>query len=778
MKERNNLIELLNYIDPASLDYTDWTRVGMALKEEGYSVSTWDEWSARDMSRYHRGECEKKWNSFNGNEAPVTGGTIYQMAVERGYVPENNNHELGWDDVITVDDQVIVDNAWIENKEITAPSAWNPVEQITTYLETLFESGENVGYVMQSYKNDKGKHVPLNKGSFDRTAGQLIEELSKCNGDIGAVLGDYDPEGGAWIRFNPLDGNGVKNENVTDFRYALVESDDIEIEKQNALIRELELPVACLVHSGKKSLHAIVKIEASDYKEYRERVNYLYDVCEKNGMSIDTQNRNPSRLSRLPGIIRGENRQFIIDVNIGKKSWAEWKEWTEAVNDNLPDAQNLAAEWDNIPELAPCLIDGILREGHKMLITGPSKAGKSFLQIELAIAIAEGNKWLGWQCKKGRVLYVNLELDHASCLNRFRDVYKCLKIAPENIASIDIWNLRGRAVPMTDLAPKLIRRANKKNYAAIIIDPIYKILTGDENSADQMAKFCNQFDKICTELNCATIYCHHHSKGVQGQKKSMDRASGSGVFARDPDALLDIIELDLTDAIITQEQNKAVAAEVRRFLKDQAITAWNWEDAISQDDWLNAKTLLNMCENNLRSYEFNVMRLSCEERARRAKKKTAWRIEGTLREFEPFEPVNVFFEYPVHKLDESGCLHDINPESDRSFRYEKKDKKKKEKSPEEIRADKISRFEIAFENVQQNGVAKMQDLAYAFGLTDNKSQTASHKLGLRFGNGSNADEDLKARFESFNIMKEDDPCVILYAAIRRKQQGGAGGAKK
>ena len=66
---------------------------------------------------------------------------------------------------------------------------------------------------------------------------------------------------------------------MTDFRYALVESDSMEIDKQHALIRELELPVACLVHSGKKSLHAIVKVDAADYGEYRKRVDYLYDTC-------------------------------------------------------------------------------------------------------------------------------------------------------------------------------------------------------------------------------------------------------------------------------------------------------------------------------------------------------------------------------------------------------------------------------------------------------------------------------------------------------------------
>ncbi len=45
---------------------------------------------------------------------------------------------------------------------------------------------------------------------WDRTAGQLIEALTHCGGDIGAVVGDYDPEAGAWIRFNPLDGQGCK----------------------------------------------------------------------------------------------------------------------------------------------------------------------------------------------------------------------------------------------------------------------------------------------------------------------------------------------------------------------------------------------------------------------------------------------------------------------------------------------------------------------------------------------------------------------------------------
>ena len=648
-----NLTEILEYIDPSTCSYQEWINVGMALKHEGYTVSDWDMWSMKDVNRYHSGECAKKWTTFQGSSAPVTAGTIIQMAKENGYHYENVSAELDWDSEIgSKDELVIVDKNWIERSEIHIPEKWNPTEQIITYLETLFEPDENVGYVTESWEHD-GKFLP-SKGCYDRTAGQLIKELYQCKGDIGSVLGDYNSEVGAWIRFNPLDGKGVKNENVTEFRYALVESDTMDISAQKAIITELELPVAALVYSGKKSLHAIVKIDASTYEEYKKRVDYLYNVCNKNGLKLDIQNRNPSRLSRMPGVMRNDKKQYLLDTNIGKENWNEWREWIESVNDDLPDPESMADVWDNLPELAPPLIDGVLRQGHKMLIAGPSKAGKSYALIELCCAIAEGKKWLEWNCTQGKVMYVNLELDRASCLHRFKDVYTALGIAPDNLSNIDIWNLRGRSVPMDKLAPKLIRRASKKNYIAIIIDPIYKVITGDENSADQMAHFCNQFDKVCTELGCAVIYCHHHSKGAQGGKRSMDRASGSGVFARDPDALIDLVELELNDDILKQEKNKAVCKVCEGWLYkyDKLYHA-------SQDDLCSETQMLALCREHLENDAYECVIEDVGKARKTVESRSAWRIEGTLREFPKFSPVNLWFKYPVHNIDNIGVLKDI-----------------------------------------------------------------------------------------------------------------------
>lgn len=586
----NNILAALGSLDVSTLDRAEWIQVGMALKEEGYPCSIWDDWSRNDK-RYHPGECEKKWAGFNGTATPVKGGTIVQMAKDHGWTPCVDG-PMAWDDTIEYDGNDGFNG-------FTPPDAWNPTEDLITYLELLFDKDDRVGYVTGDvWQDSEGRWLP-SKGVYDRTAGELIASLRKHPDDIGATVGDWKAEVGGWIRFNPLDGEGVKNENVTSFKFALVESDTLPIAEQDVIFRKLELPIAALVHSGGKSLHAIVRVDAADYEEYRKRVEFLYDFLEKQGVAIDKQNRNPSRLSRMPGLTRNGNRQYLAATNIGRKSWTDWMDFVEGVTDELPAMESLAEYKDNPPVLPEELIQGILRRGHKMLISGSSKAGKSFLLMELCVAIAEGKTWLGFSCRKGRVLYVNLEIDPASCINRFLKIYEALKMPKENMDNIVVWNLRGHAVPLDQLVPKLIRRVRDQHLDAIVIDPIYKVITGDENSASEMGQFCNQFDKICNETGCSIIYCHHHSKGAQGSKRAMDRASGSGVFARDPDAQLDMIQLELSD-------------ELKYTVRDG-----------------NA---------------------------------TAWRLESNLREFENIKPVNFWFEYPIHRLDEKSYLSKAHAE--------------------------------------------------------------------------------------------------------------------
>ena len=594
------ILDALSYIDPACLSYQEWVDVGFALHESGLACSIWDAWSAKDSARYHTGECARKWKSFgHGQGAHVSAGTLMYLAKQAGY--STMSEVFDWDSKVdTTIDKPPAPRFSVAWADEATPDEMTSTEkstvQLSKYLSALFDDDDHVGYVTESWTTQDGRRVPT-KGSYDRTALQLRQELAHAK-DLGAVLGDYDADTGAWIRFNPLDGQGVGNANVTEYRYALVESDTVPYEKQLSMIRQMKLPYAAIVTSGHKSVHAIVHIDAgTDYDLYRKRVEELYAYVRTQGFEPDTANKNPSRLSRLPGAKRGDNQQSLISVGDDAefKSWNEWIDWRAEEDDDLPEIEKFSSIYENLPALAPVLIGteehGILRQGHKGMLAGQSKAGKSFALLQLGLAVATGSTWLGYPCTQGRVLYVNLEIDAASFAHRVADIASVKQLTGDWAARFDILNLRGFCAPLDKLAPKIIHKCLKASdgkkgyYSIVIIDPLYKIITGDENSASEMSKFTALFDKIAYSTGAATFSVHHHSKGAQGTKRTMDRASGSGVFARDPDALL-----DLSPLVVPDEEKDAL---------DGA---------------------------------------------------TAWRLSATLREFKEPEPINVYFRYPVHEL--------------------------------------------------------------------------------------------------------------------------------
>ena len=194
----------------------------------------------------------------------------------------------------------------------------------------------------------------------------------------------------------------------------------------------------------------------------------------------------------------------------------------------------------------------------------------------------------------------------------------------------------------------------------------------------------------------------------------MDRASGSGVFARDPDALLDLIELETTDELMKQEENKAICEVCRQYLDAH----FKWEDDLSLDDLCSSHQMLNYCENKLDKWQWEALQRIVNAAKERVKAMTAWRIEGTLREFLKFPPVNLWFDYPVHRTDESGALGDIQPDAEKPA-WQKNFKKKR--TPEEAKKDRMSSLEEQYESLKsfnEDGKVTVKDLAESMGTTE------------------------------------------------------------
>lgn len=320
--------------------------------------------------------------------------------------------------------------------------------------------------------------------------------------------------------------------------------------------------------------------------------------------------------------------------------------------------------------LSPVLIEGLFRKGRKGILTADSKAGKSFFSIELAICVAAGHSFLGRKCTKSKVCYFNYEIEENEFMQRVRDVASALKIPEDDFAeNLKIVHMRGMSIPLSVMAGNIIallleeQKETGEPYSMIILDPIYKITAGDENSAKDVGRFCNNIDKICKESGCAIFYTHHHAKGDQGAKKTMDRGSGSGVFARDPDLIMDLIQLGVDGQTKMALQNKALCDFWARKLDE---TGKDWRKECTASD-IKSSGALAMHYQAMTGCDAAVvvsMTLARQQEFEQdLSKSRAFRLEFVVRSFETPEPQNILFKYPVHFLDTSGALIMAEPES-------------------------------------------------------------------------------------------------------------------
>lgn len=70
MEHENDIKEALDFVSPSALTYEEWLMVGMGLKEAGLPVAVWEQWSARDGGRYHKGECIKNGRVSTAARSP------------------------------------------------------------------------------------------------------------------------------------------------------------------------------------------------------------------------------------------------------------------------------------------------------------------------------------------------------------------------------------------------------------------------------------------------------------------------------------------------------------------------------------------------------------------------------------------------------------------------------------------------------------------------------------------------------------------------------------
>lgn len=77
------------------------------------------------------------------------------------------------------------------------------------------------------------------------------------------------------------------------------------------------------------------------------------------------------------------------------------------------------------------LIENILHQGSKMAVGGGSKSFKTWILLDLALSVACGVSWLGFNTTKAKVLYCNFEIQQEFMQDRVKAIEKAKEITSQ-----------------------------------------------------------------------------------------------------------------------------------------------------------------------------------------------------------------------------------------------------------------------------------------------------------------------------------------------------------
>jgi len=252
-----------------------------------------------------------------------------------------------------------------------------------------------------------------------------------------------------------------------------------------------------------------------------------------------------------------------------------------AIDDPLPPPKFLSLEQmmtHNTDPMPKQVIEGVLHKGSKMIISGSSKAGKTLSLLHLGLAAANGSTWLGHRTATSKVIYLDFELKKRIAARRIAEMVNANSDYDPKNQNFMYCSLRGQSRTLEDLVHH-IEDLEDHRPDLVIVDPFYKLATGaDENDAGAISEVVNRMEKFSERLDCSFVYAHHFSKGNKSDTDHIDRASGSGVFARDPDAILTLTPHEEEDHLVLE-------ATLRDFsTPPPQVVEFSWPNFIHKPD--------------------------------------------------------------------------------------------------------------------------------------------------------------------------------------------------
>ena len=190
-------------------------------------------------------------------------------------------------------------------------------------------------------------------------------------------------------------------------------------------------------------------------------------------------------------------------------------------------------------DLVSYRINIVAPKGGNVLISGPAKAGKTTLLLNLAKSLITGKSFLGlFPTRKidGRVGFWNYELS----AGQFVDWSKSMGLPTDQFAPLNLrglhWDL------MTDYCFKeSVAWCQEMDVKALIVDPYSRAYVGDENNNTDVSRWTERIDELKHEAGIGELFLsahfgRSHEERARGAQRLDDWADALWNYVADRDS--------------------------------------------------------------------------------------------------------------------------------------------------------------------------------------------------------------------------------------------------
>lgn len=235
-------------------------------------------------------------------------------------------------------------------------------------------------------------------------------------------------------------------------------------------------------------------------------------------------------------LTNGVSLEEISDLQKSGLSIHEIRQRTDAFSSfgfySVPD---LTDEERRPPEF---IIAGLLPVGMTFL-SGAPKTRKSFLALQMAIAVATGRAFWGHDVTQCDVCYLDLEG------SKSRISYRAAQMSTQIPRNVYITNsIKDRLAD--DLVDKLRRlHRERPEIRLIIIDTFSRargsFKAGGANAYDADVMLLEPVQRMALEENIAVLFVHHDKKGASFMSDSFERLSGTMGISGSADCVINLV---------------------------------------------------------------------------------------------------------------------------------------------------------------------------------------------------------------------------------------------